>query len=518
MHGGIPRSWATAVAAAVVLGSAAVGWGQAVQPVSGVEQSYLSLADADASATQMQLISAPSDGDKKSLEARVADLEKALKKAEDKAKADKAKAAGKPSAAIGGMFQMDYNLFNQSPANRAEYGDFQDGVAFRRARLSVSGAMFDIIDYKVEYDFAGYSGFYTINPANGNAVAPPSATALNGAFTQSTGFKDVYFTVNELPVLGHVRFGHMKECFGLDQLTSDRFSTFMERNIADEGAIVPARNVGVMAFDWAEDQRATWAIGAFRQQMVDNPPVRLSDNGGTAVTMRGTWLPWYDECTEGRGLFHLGGGYSYRDVDTLVPAATAVSSTNLSMAARPEAYLTPTVVGFSIADAEHYDLFNVEAAMVYGSLSVQSEYFGSSIRRTGGATAYVNGYYAYFSYFLTGEHRPYNRQNGTFDRVKPFENFFRVKAEDGCVYTGKGAWELAYRWSYLDLQDPALGVNGGRAYDHTLGVNWYLNPYLRLMWNYVHTDIQPFANGRMLNASTTPSSADIFEMRAAFDF
>ena len=29
-----------------------------------------------------------------------------------------------------------------------------------------------------------------------------------------------------------------------------------------------------------------------------------------------TWLPYYDEPSEGRYLLHLGGSYSYRDADT----------------------------------------------------------------------------------------------------------------------------------------------------------------------------------------------------------
>ena len=34
----------------------------------------------------------------------------------------------------------------------------------------------------------------------------------------------------DLPVLGNVRVGHFKECFGLEQLTSDNYTTFMERS------------------------------------------------------------------------------------------------------------------------------------------------------------------------------------------------------------------------------------------------------------------------------------------------
>ena len=40
-----------------------------------------------------------------------------------------------------------------------------------------------------------------------------------------------------------------------------------------------------------------------------------------------------------------------------------------------------------------------------------------------------------------------------FDRVKPYEDFFHVRTCDGCTATGRGAWEVAYRFSYIDMLD-----------------------------------------------------------------
>ena len=73
------------------------------------------------------------------------------------------------------------------------------------------------------------------------------------------------------------------------------------------------------------------------------------------------------------------------------------------------------------------------------------------------------GGYAFVSYFLTGENRPYNRKMGVFDRVKPYEDFFRVRDCDGNVSTGHGAWELAYRFSYIDMLDGMTRTKGRQA-------------------------------------------------------
>ena len=181
-------------------------------------------------------------------------------------------------------------------------------------RLALLGE-YEVVDYIIEMDFANRGIDSAINSKD-----------------QSTAFKDVYIQVRDLPVLGNVRVGHFKECFGLEQLTSDNYTTFMERSIDDEGAFVPGRNDGIMAFNWTENQRATWAIGAFTNQTgYDQPPTFVYDHWGLDMAMRATYLPWYDEASGGRGLLHTGVDYAYRSA----PDHT------MTFAARPGVGLRP---------------------------------------------------------------------------------------------------------------------------------------------------------------------------------
>jgi phosphate-selective porin OprO/OprP len=416
-----------------------------------------------------------------------ADVDARFRAIADKEAAAEKKAAGSPSVKAGGRIHADWAVFDQSPNNRATYGDWGDRTEFRRARISLSGEAFYVIDYQIEMDFAD------------TPTIPDIGTVTTGD-AQSTSFKNVYVGISQLPWLGHVRVGHFKEPFGLEFLTSTNYITFMERSLCDENAIVPGRNMGLMAFNCSQNERMTWAIGAFRSVMGSEPPIRSNQyEGGTAVTMRATFLPWYDEATEGRGLLHLGAAYSYRDLD----------EPTLRLRTRPEAHLAGTVLDTGSLPATNWQIAGGEFALVYGPLSVQSEIFGAWVVSPVYGDLEFHGGYVYVSYFLTGENRAYKRTDGIFTRVKPFENFFRVRDADGYVQMGKGAWEIAYRYSTLDFNDVIVG---GEAHDHTLGLNWYLNPYTRVMFNYVNSNISPDQpNG-------SEGSVNIYETRVQIEF
>ncbi len=431
---------------------------------------------------------------------RVSDLEKQLADYANAAAAAKSQAPTKPLVAPSGRIQFDMANFSQNAASVSQFGNADNSVGFRRARLAMLGE-YGLVDYIVEMDFANRGINSVINSKD-----------------ESVAFKDVYIQVRELPVLGNVRVGHFKECFGLEQLTSDNYTTFMERSLDDEGAFVPGRNDGIMAYNWTENERATWAIGAFTNQTgFDQPPTFVADHWGLDLTMRATYLAWYDEASNGRGLLHTGLDYSYRSAPGNPNSSSTVTNTGTvaDLAARPEAAFGPAVVNIAFTDVKEWQVVNAESALVYGPLSFQSELFGATVERTGGVNNNFYGGYGFVSYFLTGENRPYNRKLGVFDRVQPYEDFFRVRTCDGCTTTGHGAWEIAYRFSYINMLDDLTIKGAGWAADHTVGLNWYLNPFTRVMFNYVHS-IDTY------NVSATSrisgGNLDILECRFAMDF
>lgn len=452
-------------------------------------ETYPAIAQLTQGQTEGQLVSAESfsaDDMAKRMEA----VEKALKaaaedkkKADDKAKADKKKAASQPSYKLRGRTYVDTAMFSQDAVNAAAYTGVKNGIGFRSARLGLEGEMFNVFSYITEIDFV--SGIFDNDgskPLLGNGVA----------------FKEVWMGVSELPVVQNARVGHFKEPFNLEELTSSRFITFMERTMINQ-AVVPAYNLGGMIFGKSENEKLMWQTGLFQNDLADTFVSRTADDLAGAWTSRVVWLPWYDECTDGRGLLHLGAAYSYRD---------AFGSAHRFRAQPSARFGAPYVVDAGAPLLDDYQLTGLEAAFVYGPLSIQSEYIHAMLESPTTVDQNIWGYYFMVSYFLTGENRGYKRDMGRFDRVKPFENFFRVRAEDNCIYTGKGAWELAYRFDYIDATD--VSAAAGLAANHTFGVNWYLSPYNRIMWDYIHAE--PQKNG------ADAGTLDALAMRFQVDF
>jgi phosphate-selective porin OprO and OprP len=415
---------------------------------------------------------------------RLSAVEKGLGKlvdANDKKKKDDAK---KPLFILSGQMQADQIYFSQDPESRAALGDLQDGAQFRRLRIGGRGTFLDVFEYSLGVDFA---------------------------LANQPSYLDNYIEWKELPWLQNVRAGHYFEPFSLERVTQNRNNTFMERSLVDTFA--PARNMGIMTYGNTENELATWAIGTFRTNS-DNTGNDTFDSG-QALTMRGTWLPWWDEASDGRYYMHLGAAYSFRDayedqVRFRNTPEIRKAQPNGSPTANPNTPpFAPIFVDTgNIKDVKNFQLFDPEFALILGPLSLQSEYAFAAVNRSGRPDLFFNGYMAQVSYFLTGEHRPYDRTIGIHRRVNPFEDFFRVRTKSQGIQTGLGAWEVAARFSNIVLNDK--DVKGNNLTDFTVGLNWYLNPYTRWKFNYVRAFLEDERKGN--------SITDAYGMRFDYDF
>lgn len=417
-----------------------------------------------------------------SLQSQIDELRAAAAKQKEKKKGDSivpkdVSPHGKPTMELSGQVQGDMVYFSQDPESRAALGDLQDGSQFRRVRIGARGKTWKQLQYSLGVDFA---------------------------LADRPSFLDNYVEANDLPWLQNVRIGHYFEPFSLERVTQNRNNTFMERSLVDTFA--PARNMGVMAFGWTESERATWQIGTFRTNS-DNAGNDTFESG-QALTMRGTCLPYWDDASDGRYYLHVGAGYSFRDTEKdRVRFRNTPEIRKSQPPGSPTANLTtppfaPLFVDTGFIPAQNFHLFDPEFALILGPVSLQSEYAFAYVDQVDGPPLFFNASMAQLSWFLTGEHRPYDTHMGTHKRMPVRDEFFLLRSDPGKGW-GLGAWELAGRFSNIVLNDK--NIQGNNLTDFTCGLNWYLNPYTRMKFNYIRAFLQDTAKGN--------SHTDAFGMR-----
>lgn len=341
---------------------------------------------------------------------------------------------GELELTFGARIQVDFSSASGDDAIEQRF-DLEGGSELRRARLFFEGTVYERFEFRAQYDFAG-----------GDVEA-----------------KDVYVGIKDLPYVGGIRIGHLKEPFGLEQLTSSKYIVFLERSFTDD-ALSEGRNMGFLLHNQLHDDRVTWAVGAFRP----------SDGFGTSeddvwnLTARVTGLPIYED--EGRRLFHLGLGVSQR----------SAPNDEFRIRTRPEAHLAPRFVDTGSFPADDASLVTLELATVRGPFWATSEITQADAAVPRGDGLDFSAFKVQAGYYLTGESRRFKTSTATWDRQKPNRNF--VKGG------GIGAWELALRYSQLDVTDQA--ITGGELDGMTFAVNWYPNPAVRAMLNFVRSELQ----------------------------
>lgn len=405
-----------------------------------------------------------------------------------------------PKIKLTGFFHADAGYFAQDAASTATFGDIQDVAGFRRARLAAVGDVADNLSYMLEMDFA---------------------------FPGRPSFMDLWLDIHDVWLLGNVRVGQFRQPFGMSALTSVRELMFIERPLMQ--AFVPFRQIGVNFHDTNADQTITWSFSGFRfptdqfggigtssQAVPVEPGATLGDQGYGLAGRVTTFVFGHEDCGP---LLHLGADYCY-----LRPGTNSIEYRTTPEFAGPFVgqFGTPTYnlgnltsVPFFVdtgpVPTQNINLYDFEIGARLGSLYGQAEATYAVIDTPAGVVT-LPGAYVQMAYLLTGEQRGYNRAGGVFGRVKPLNDFGYA--------TGWGAWEVAVRYSYMDLDNaftatlpppnPGAPLFGGTLSDVTVGINWYLNQYAKFQFNYIDAKLNRDPVGR--------SETGIFALRAQLDF
>jgi phosphate-selective porin OprO/OprP len=408
---------------------------------------------------------------------------------------------------VGLYFQFDSVWFTQSASLKppSQLGDLQDGSFFRRIRPEWEGTAWEVMEWNVQLQLEQITN---------------DVPQLN----------EVWVGLMNLPVLGTVHVGKNRIPQGLEAgtYTGNRPATFEEVS-PSASAFYEDLGVGVLTTNSVLDQRVTWAAMFYRQ---DNVPGG-SDSGQNGVSFgdgkyayagRLTALPIYEN--DGRCLLHLGASYGWRKAED-VPVTTGqggvTGPTFIEFRTRPQlrdsvgdyggtAGNNATPIGLpgnsgQIVDtgrltAASSSVVGTELLYIRGPFSVQAEYAWASSNETfvpnpnpgksgpknlSLGDVWFDGGYVQMSYFLTGENRRYDRRWGRLSRNaigSPYTPFWLTRGEDGNLLLGRGAWEVAARYSHLDLNNGP--IQGGQTDAYEVGLNWYLNANFRINFEYLH--------------------------------
>jgi phosphate-selective porin OprO/OprP len=376
---------------------------------------------------------------------------------------------------VRGRVMADYNNIDQD-FNVTGRPDVS-AVELRRARLGVEGVVWYDVKYKFEADFAD------------------NEVAIKDAYVAYAGLKPKAWEV------GEVRFGNQYVYNSIEEITSSRFITFMERAAYQEAFFLD-RQIGAAIL--AGGEHWSFQTGIYGAPVAEVPDFLQDQN---AYSARLTLAPINREVNGVNQVLHLGASWRHRQEaeDFRAPPAgsTVLDDQPFRYRARgADLHLADRFVA-TPAVGESDDLVNLEAAFVWGPFSMQGEYAQLEVDTPnvlGTVDPTYNGWYVDASYWLTGETRTYEAATGEFGRPKVKHPLLWGQGGGGW-----GAWQIAGRYDELNLSDKngalvgfntttASAINActlcGDQKTWLIGVNWWLNDYTALKLNVTQSKIE----------------------------
>ncbi len=343
---------------------------------------------------------------------------------------------------LGGNFKVDATAGNGTGAFEDAYGPIDSGLGFRLGVVYAAGRI-GSLNFSAGIDLGADPGI--------------DSAWIEGA----KGGLEVWGRF-----IGKLRIGFVGEPFSLERQASSYNSTFLERALPVQ-SIAPGYNLGTLIHNSRKDGRLSWAAGIFS---VGQTAEKSASRSLLSITGRVTCLPVYRD--EGRKLIHVG----------LSASSRSPTGSDVRYFSRPEARYVDILADTGSFSASHVTLLGVEAATVKGPLWASGEIIRSGVSAANAGNPAFHGGYVQVGWFLTGESRPYETNGGHFGRVLPLTKY---SGGNPFKKRNSGAWEVAGRISYVDLDDGS--IRGGTLTDITAGLSWYANSTFRVMLNYIHT-------------------------------
>jgi len=353
-----------------------------------------------------------------------------------------------------------------------------DAFTIRRARLDVRGTIAERFDFRIMPDFAG----------------------------SSLVLQDAYVDHKFAPWFV-LRAGKMKSPVGLERLQSGTNLLFMERSHAD--SLLPNRDLGIQIGGDIHQGEFTYQL-AVLNGVVDGGSTDADVNDAVDVAARVFGQPFINTTIEPlRGLgVGVSGTYGKQQGTASSPQLPQFRTSNRSTFFRYSQDNPATAAGTTVANGEHWRV-SPQAYYYIGPFGSMFEYSISDQELSRGAVQASTQNHAWQlrgSWLLTGEKANYRQ-------IVPNNNF---NFGNG----GWGAWELALRYSNLDVDDDTFSkgfadpARSATEVDSiTTAINWYLNTNVFWTINYEHNIFEGGAAG-----GSDRDNEDAFLTRIQFVF
>jgi phosphate-selective porin OprO/OprP len=352
--------------------------------------------------------------------------------------------------ALGGSMQMDYRYYNEDA--RAD-----NRFDIRRARMSLSGSIHNLLTFFLEYEFQGNDLKNLLN-AYGDIK-------INGAHS--------------------FRFGQFKEPFSFELQTKEAYLFFAERSMGYY--LTPGRDIGLMLQGSFCRDAVDYSFGLFngdgtdgssRGNQSDEPEIAACLVLTPFQTVGWAWLKY----------FHIGGSVTYADIDLsnvdLEVKSTGMVETNRNL------YVLNSNTKFGVLhDVDQRVRAAFGAGWAWDRLALQGEYINlayTDLKPAGGfqRDADFSSWYISALCYLTGEHPEF--KGGILQQIKPENDFSSDRNTFGALGIGARLEHFSGDEAWI-VNNAFVSVREADAL--SLALNWIMNPFLNILLDYTYTDL-----------------------------
>lgn len=360
----------------------------------------------------------------------------------------------------GGVFRIDGASFMGSSDSLQT--NYPSGVHIKTAEWNVKGGLGQDLSYELRLKLDGGNGRFTDAMLSYAGIAPNILLSA----------------------------GRLNSSFSLDNDNSTSWQPFIET--AATNVFFPNSGLGLKYEMW-------WDHYAFKVAALqpDHGTIVIPNNRGSD--------PWqysarafYAPVNQYGNVYHFGGGAVLRQIEHQNYGGGDIKRFTMNAYPGARARRTGTLVqlvepgltsGGDTSDvgmrASWVREFNIEIARQMGPFLLFGEYFYMNVKRPQPTvmpssfpfkqTVRFKSWFFVGTWILTGESREYTMADGTFSTIKPIHSY--------------GAWEVAARYTYVDLND--RDIQGGSQHDLGFALNWFYNEHVRFSVDYIRAHVHP---------------------------